>query len=85
MPKTKRKSSDYDTTSIIAITGYLLFCVWWQYNFVYPFIRMGDYWKAFDIFMGWNPITPIFGFFLLWLIGEIAGVVMRVWVFLFGE
>jgi hypothetical protein len=47
---------------------YLAITVWWQWYFVYPFIKLGRYWDAFDMIMGVNPICLIIlGLFVLFV------------------
>ena len=86
MDKRKSELSNAKKTLIVTfITGYLIFCAWWQYTFVYPFIKEGDYWNAFGVFMGLNPLYPFWGYVLGYIIIIIVGWLYRIRVFLFGE
>ncbi|MGM9986383.1 MAG: hypothetical protein ACI35O_04050 [Bacillaceae bacterium] len=85
MRKIEPKESKVDLVMVIFVVAYSLFCIWWQYYYVYPPIREGDYSQAFNRAMDWNPLTPFVGLLVFHLVAKILGWISDFWVLLFGR
>ena len=72
----------------VFVGAYVIFALWWQYEYVLPLILTGHYIDAFNVIMGVNPAFPLYLilFSLLFLgVGKVFGWFHYAWIKLFGD
>ena len=72
----------------VLVGAYVVYAIWWQYEYVLPPILNGQYTEAFNLIMG---VNPAFLFYLalfscfFYAIGTVLVWFRYAWVKLFGD